>query len=211
MSTYYISDKEQILWIGEHARRVFNQTHKSVLDNYQNHLLLYSDDGESNEDFMTCSYISNDSNQYSMDYEEQLLNEPVANYIKQVNIPSNVGLIIGSPYELLMKVVVQSSHHAPLKSKKVKTALLFEKAYKMTTQNRSKVQDFTQKSVLFLESNVPFRDLKAEGKEVIKKARQGFSRTIVADEKLNNLSEFLFRYHEDHKEAIHNTSGIIEL
>lgn len=211
MSTYTISDKEQVLWIGEHAKRVFNQTHKSVLENYQNHLLLYAEDGESNDGFMSCSYISNVSNQYSMDYEEQLLNEPVAHYLKQVNIPSNVGLIIGSPYELLMKVVVQSSHHAPVKSKKVKTPQLFEKAYKMTSQGRSTVHDFTLKSVVFLESNVPFRDLKAEGKEVIKKARQGFSRTIIADETLYDLSEFLFRYHEDHKEAINHTNGITEL
>lgn len=205
MSSHY-NQKEHILWIGEHAKALFKATNQSVLDKYENHLLLYEQDKiELNAN---ATYLNSTSGEDELDYDLNAMKEPVAKYLKKIKAHSKPGLLIGSPFELLMQCVIDSAHVPQVNVLNESAPMLFEKVHRSAPKNRHHLIDLSNQNVLFLKSDVPFRDLKQEALETIKNAQQCLSSTMTADVHLTNLSEFLFRYQENHDDAVTETEGI---
>ena len=204
MSSYY-QQKEHILWIGEHAKALFKATNQSVLDKFENHLLLYEND---NTAFSQATYLNEFSGDEELDYDVHSMKEPVVRYLKKIKAHSKPGLLIGSPFELLMQCVIDSSHVPLVNVVNESSAMLFEKVYRSSPKIRHSLVDLTNQNVLFLKSDVPFRDLKKEADDTLKNAQQGLSTTMTAESNLTNLSEFLFRYQENHDDAVVETEGI---
>ncbi len=202
----YNRQKEHILWIGEHAKALFKATHASVLDKFENHLLLYEND--SAEELPNASYLMDAGNEDDLDYELSALNEPVVKYLKKIKVHAKPGLVIGSPFEMLMQCVIESSHVPQVNILNESAPMLFEKVYRSAPKTRHSLIDLTHQHVLFLKSDVPFRDLKKEAAQTLKNAHQCLSVTMTADANVTNLSEFLFRYQEKHEDAAGETDGI---
>jgi hypothetical protein len=205
MSSYY-HQKEPILWIGEHAKALFKATNQSVLDKYENHLLLY--DQDNTEHFQHATYLNERTNEDELDYDINALKEPVAKYLKKIKAHSKPGLLIGSPFELLMQCVIDSAHVPQVNVFNESAPMLFEKVYRSSPKNPHFLVDLTHQNVLFLKSDVPFRDLKKEAAETLKNAQQCLSSSMSADVTVTNLSEFLFRYQENQEDAVTATEGI---
>lgn len=208
MSAYNVK-KEHILWVGEHAKALYSRMNKGVLDKYDNDLLMYERNDE--DELLNVTYLNKATNRYLIDYDVESMKEPVSDYLHERKIERNTGLIIGSPYELLMQSVLKSSHVRMEKSVPLKASFLVEKSFQSLPNRYHSSVDLTRQSILFLASDIPFIDLKKEGVETMEKARQIFSTTIIADTSVQDLSEFLFRYHEDHAAALQETKGITSL
>jgi hypothetical protein len=205
MSSYF-NQKEHILWIGEHAKALFKATNQSVLDKYENHLLLYEQD--TTERCANATYLNSRSDEDELDYDIHSMKEPVAKYLKKIKAHSKPGLLIGSPFELLMQCVIDSAHVPQVNVLNESSPMLFEKVYRSAPKNRHFLVDLTHQNVLFLQSEVPFRDLKTEAAETLKNAQQCLSCAMTAEVHLSNLSEFLFRYQENHDNAVSESEGI---
>jgi hypothetical protein len=205
MSSHY-NQKEHILWIGEHAKALFKATNQSVLNKYENHLLLYEQD--TNELYTNATYLNSTSSEDELDYDLNSMKEPVSKYLKKIKAHSKPGLLIGSPFELLMQCVIDSAHVPQVNVLNESAPMLFEKVHRSIPKNRHHLIDLSNQNVLFLKSDVPFLDLKREALETFKNAQQCLSSTMTADVNMTNLSEFLFRYQENHDDAVNETEGI---
>ena len=199
--------KEQILWIGEHAKSLFNNTNNAVLDKFDNYLLLYERNDDV-EQLTNASYVNHAANRYHIEYDVESLKEPISGYLRDRKTEQKEGLIIGSPYELLMQSVIKSSFIPVEQPIKITESMLSEKSIRYRTNQHQYGIDLSQKSIVFLASEIPFTDIKKEGEEIMQHARLISMRIIIADSSVENLSEFLFRYQENQSTAIHETRGI---
>jgi hypothetical protein len=67
----------------------------------------------------------------------------------------------------------------------------------------SKKSDNTRK-VLFLHQDIPFRDMIAESKETMERARNNFMQAYATKRSETDISEFLFRMTDDSQNTENN-------
>jgi hypothetical protein len=114
-------------------------------------------------------------------------------------------LLIGSSYELMFQQLLElyKKDRSDSKKEDVKPEMLFSYSLSREMDALSKKSDNTRK-VLFLHQDIPFRDMIAESKETMERARNNFMQAYATKRSETDISEFLFRMTDDSQNTENN-------
>ncbi len=194
---------DRILWVGDKAAETFRKTNASVRDQFNNKILLY--ENRSNEaPEKNVTYLKDLASDDNMDYKPEKLQEALKKVMSNEGM-DKADLLIGSSYELMFQQLLQlyNSDQSTSKKEEVKPEMLFSYSFSREMDALSR-REVNSKKVLFLHQDVPFRDMIAESKETMDRARNYFRQTYATKKSETDISEFLFRLTDDSQNTENN-------
>jgi len=194
---------DRILWVGDKAAETFRKTNASVRDQFNNKILLY--ENRSNEaPEQNVTYLKDLASDDNMDYKPEKLQEALKKVMSNEGM-DKADLLIGSSYELMFQQLLElyNSDQSTSKKEEVKPDMLFSYSFSREMDALSRRQ-VNSKKVLFLHQDVPFRDMIAESKETMERARNYFLQAYATKKSETDISEFLFRMTDDSQNTENN-------
>ena len=203
--------KEKIYWIGEHSFEIYKNTNKSILESFDNQVLLYSridSDAPISNDII---YLDEFFPMNERNYLVADLQKPISYFMKDRKIPFEKGLIVGDASEIIVQalVAVGAFESGDLYSREEIVAD-FEEVHKIETDTLREFNmvDVSGFSILFLNEAMPFKDSLETAKEYKAKADKTFHHVLKQKNQEFNMSEFLFHLESGLNEAVRKSNGI---
>jgi hypothetical protein len=194
---------DRILWVGDKAAETFRKTNATVRDQFHNRILLY-ENRSNNAPEKNVTYLKDLASGEYMDYEPKQLQEALRTVMQKEGM-EETDLLIGSSYELMFQQLLElyKKDRSDSKKEDVKPEMLFSYSLSREMDALSKKSDNTRK-VLFLHQDIPFRDMIAESKETMERARNNFMQAYATKRSETDISEFLFRMTDDSQNTENN-------
>lgn len=194
---------DRILWVGDKAAETFRKTNATVRDQFNNRILLY--ENRSNEaPEQNVTYLKDLASGDTLDYQPEQLKEALMKVMSNEGM-DKADLLIGSSYELMFQQLLElyKKDRSDSKKEDVKPEMLFSYSFSREMDALSR-RALDSKKVLFLHQDVPFRDMIAESKETMERARNYFLQAYATKKSETDISEFLFRMTDDSQNTENN-------
>ena len=194
---------DRILWVGDKAAETFRKTNASVRDQFNNKILLYENRSNDAPE-QNVTYLKDLASDDNMDYKPEKLQEALKKVMSNEGM-NKADLLIGSSYELMFQQLLElyNTDHSASKQEEVKPEMLFSYSFSREMDALSR-RALNPKKVLFLHQDVPFRDMIAESKETMERARNYFLQAYATKKSETDISEFLFRMTDDSQNTENN-------
>lgn len=194
---------DRILWVGDKAAETFRKTNASVRDQFNNKILLYENRSNDAPE-QNVTYLKDLASDDNMDYKPEKLQEALKKVMSNEGM-NKAALLIGSSYELMFQQLLElyNTDHSASKQEEVKPEMLFSYSFSREMDALSR-RALNPKKVLFLHQDVPFRDMIAESKETMERARNYFLQAYATKKSETDISEFLFRMTDDSQNTENN-------
>ncbi len=194
---------DRILWVGDKAAETFRKTNASVRDQFNNKILLYENRSNDAPE-QNVTYLKDLASDDNMDYKPEKLQEALKKVMSNEGM-NKAALLIGSSYELMFQQLLElyNMDHSASKQEEVKPEMLFSYSFSREMDALSR-RALNPKKVLFLHQDVPFRDMIAESKETMERARNYFLQAYATKKSETDISEFLFRMTDDSQNTENN-------
>ena len=201
--------KEKIYWIGEHSFEIYKNTNESILNNFENEVLLYSRINPETSTSSQIIYLDEFFPMQERDYSVSDLQKPISLFLKDRKIPFEKGLIIGDASEIIVQALVAVGvlELGELNLKEEMEAE-FESVNKIDNKREFNMVDVSGFSILFLDEVMPFKDSKEISKQVKSKSTKTFHHVINQKGKDFNINEFLFHLENGLDEAVSKSNGL---
>jgi hypothetical protein len=189
-----VNSENGILWVGDKALETYLNTDKNVLKAYTNYLLLF--DSSYSKTDREVTYLSDFEESGKLDYDSNQLSEPIQKYFSTIE-NKKIDIMIGSSYELLFQKIIDMAKEV----KSRETVKNDKEEYQLFSfqhfRNRTETEfDFSAKDTLFLEQNIPFKDMISDSKNTIKKAKKSYRNVLTTKKDIAEINEFLYRFSE---------------
>jgi hypothetical protein len=183
---------DRILWIGDKAAETYRKTNKSVLEQFNNQILLYENKTKEAPE-KNVTYLKDLRGNENLEYDAGQLKEALKSFIQTENA-ADADLLIGSSFELLFQQLLESykAGRTTDKKKNFTNEMLFSYSLSREMDTSSK-KTSDAKKVLFLHQEVPFKDMLMEARLTMESARKKFTETFTTKSSETDISEFLFR------------------
>jgi len=180
----------RILWVGDKALQLFQQTNQSVLDQYEHSILLF--DRKDKKIQIPVYDLKEISGNDDLEYTDLSLNATIKEHAETLGF-NNLDLLIGSSYEKLFQTVLRSMGSKEVLTSEVqeKSALFSESLYRQLDPTFDHPHLPT---ILFLNQEIPFRDLKQESQKTIQFTSENFVQIYTTTSTNSDINEFLFRF-----------------
>lgn len=193
------SSSYHILWVGEKALEVFQRTMNDELNHIENHLLLYNENASPEKG--NVYILLNQQQKKQIDYNSSSLKGPIREYLSDQQLP-HFDLLVGSSFELLVQEVVKNYQDQGTTATKPteKVELFSDTLYRRTSESQTKQQT----PILFLQQNIPFKDMKEESVATISFAKEHFENvysTIHSESSVRNFIERMMEHSIEIKEC----------
>lgn len=191
------STGERILWVGDKAAETFKKTNRSVLDQFNNNILLY--DKRTGDDLReNVTYLKDLIDKKDLEYKPEELRAALTELLENQKI-MDADLLIGSSFELLFQELLNIYKPGEKKSQNSSKSKASETLFSYSLYKNSELPSLGKKNlknVLFLHQDVPFTDMKEESNETMKSAGKHFYNVYATQNSDTDLNEFLFNYSE---------------
>ncbi len=205
--------KQKIYWIGEHSFEIYKTTNKSVLEGYENQVLMYSRIDGNSSNSNEVIYLDEFFPMIERNYIVADLQKPVSEFLKDRNVPFEKGLIIGDASENIVQALVDVGSfelEESLYSDEIVSN--FEEVYKIENDSdRSKefnMVDVSGFSILFLEEMIPFKDSLEKAVEYKSKAAKTFNYVLKQTKHEFDMNQFLLHFENGLNAAVNKCNGI---
>jgi len=198
--------RKQIVWVGDSAFKFLTSTDKSVLELYDNYLLLYE-----RTDTVDLSFCQKAGISYTFLDEFYLLGErqylvdhlklPVSEYLKDKTKAFPEGLFVGDASEILFQAIVDACFDGQV----IGNAAEMEKIINILEERQPNLHQFSfmvRRDVLFLSPALRFGDVLEEVEASKQHAMNALEAVLVAEDDLPDLNRFLRHYTEGAEKAV---------
>ena len=201
--------KEKIYWIGEHSFEIYKNTNQSILNNFENEVLLFSRINADTNDSSPIIYLDEFFPIQDRNYSVSDLQKPISYFLKDRKIPFEKGLIIGDASEIIVQALVAVGvlELDELFSEEEMVSE-FEAVNKIETKQEFTMVDVSGFSILFLEEVIPFKDAVESAKKVKSKSTKTFHHVLNQKNNDFNMNEFLFHLESGIEEAVNKSNGL---